>query len=123
MSRKDILRLRYGMRGRETEHSYEHIWENQLIYSRGGTSGKEPTSSAGDMTDAARSLGREDALEEGVATHSSILSWRTPWTGEPGGLQPIGYKESDMTEVTWHAHAEDLLKPSLKIYHDQSAGD
>ena len=37
-----------------------------------------------------RSLGREDPLEEGMATHSSILAWRIPWTGEPGGLQSIG---------------------------------
>ena len=33
------------------------------------------------------SLGREDPLEEGRATHSSILAWRIPWTEEPGGLQ------------------------------------
>ena len=33
-----------------------------------------------------RSLSREDPLEKGVATHSSILAWRTPWTEEPGGL-------------------------------------
>ena len=34
-----------------------------------------------------RSLGREDPLEEGMATHSSILSWRIPWTEKPDGLQ------------------------------------
>ena len=34
-----------------------------------------------------RSLGWEDSLEEGMATHSSILAWRIPWTEEPGGLQ------------------------------------
>ena len=34
------------------------------------------------------SLGREDALEESMATHSRILAWRIPWTEEPGGLQP-----------------------------------
>ena len=34
-----------------------------------------------------RSLGGEDPLEEGMATHSSILAWRTPWTEEPGGQQ------------------------------------
>ena len=34
-----------------------------------------------------RSLGLEDSLEEGMATHSSILAWRIPWTEEPGGLQ------------------------------------
>ena len=37
-----------------------------------------------------QSLGREDALEEGMATHSIILTWRIPWTEEPGGLQFIG---------------------------------
>ena len=37
-----------------------------------------------------RSLRREDPLEEGMATHSSILAWRIPWTEEPGGLQSIG---------------------------------
>ena len=36
------------------------------------------------------SLGWEDALGEGMATHSSILAWRIPWTTEPGGLQSIG---------------------------------
>jgi len=36
------------------------------------------------------SLGLEDALEKGMATHSSILAWRIPWTEEPGGLQSIG---------------------------------
>ena len=36
------------------------------------------------------SLGREDPLEEGMATHSSILAWRIPWTEEPGRLQSIG---------------------------------
>ena len=37
-----------------------------------------------------RSLGWEDPLEEGMATHSSILAWRIPWTEEPGGLQSMG---------------------------------
>ena len=37
-----------------------------------------------------QSLGREDPLEEGMATHSSILAWRIPRTEEPGGLQSIG---------------------------------
>ena len=40
-----------------------------------------------------RSLGQEDSLEEGVATHSSILAWRMPWTEEPGGLQSIGLQK------------------------------
>ena len=40
-----------------------------------------------------RSLGREDPLEEGMATHSSILAWRIPWTEEPGGLQSTGLQK------------------------------
>ena len=45
------------------------------------------------------SLGREDPLEEGTATHSSILAWRTPWTEEPDGLQSLGWQK-DKTEAT-----------------------
>ena len=55
-----------------------------------------------------RSLGQEDPLEKGMATHSSILAWRIPLTEEPGGLQrvghqyvnnsPWGHKELDTTE-------------------------
>ena len=37
-----------------------------------------------------QSLGREDLLEKVMATHSSILAWRTTWTEEPGGLQSMG---------------------------------
>ena len=46
-----------------------------------------------------RSLGQEDALEKEMASHSSILAWRIPWTEETGGLySPRGHKESDTTE-------------------------
>ena len=41
-----------------------------------------------------QSLGLEDPLEEGMATHSSILAWRIPWTEEPGGLQSVGSQKS-----------------------------
>ena len=37
-----------------------------------------------------RSLGREDPLEKEMATHSSALAWKVPWTEEPGGLQSVG---------------------------------
>ena len=37
-----------------------------------------------------RSLGREDALEKGMATHYNILAWKIPWAEEPGGLQSMG---------------------------------
>ena len=43
------------------------------------------------------SLGREDLPEKGMATHSSILAWRIPWTGEPGALQSMGSQKSDTT--------------------------
>ena len=39
-----------------------------------------------------QSLGREDPLEEKMATHSSILAWRFPWTMEPGGQQSMGHR-------------------------------
>ena len=45
------------------------------------------------------SLGWDDALEEGMATHSSILTWTIPQIEEPGGYSPWGCKESDMTEL------------------------
>ena len=45
-----------------------------------------------------QSLGLEDPLEKEMATHSSILAWRIPWTEEPGRLQSWGHKESDRTE-------------------------
>ena len=45
-------------------------------------------------------IGWEDPLEEGMATQSSILAWRVPWTEESTGLHSMGSKESDMTEVT-----------------------
>ena len=49
------------------------------------------------------SLGREDPLEEGMATHSSILAWTIPWTEEPGrlhsvGSQRIGHNLSDLAQ-------------------------
>ena len=49
-----------------------------------------------------QSLGWEDPLEKGMATHSSILVQRIPWTEEPGGLQSAGSQESDTTEVNLH---------------------
>ena len=42
-------------------------------------------------------------VEEGMATHSSILTWSIPWTEEPAGYSPWGHKESDTSEVTQNA--------------------
>ena len=45
-----------------------------------------------------QSLGQEDLLEKEMATHSSILAWKIPWTEEPVGYSPWGRKESDTAE-------------------------
>ena len=51
---------------------------------------KNLPANAGDLRDSGLILGWEDLLEKGMATHSSILAWRIPWTEEPGGLQSMG---------------------------------
>ena len=53
----------------------------------GGSDSKESAFNSGDPGSIA---GSEDPLEKGMATHSSILAWRIPWTEEPGGLQSMG---------------------------------
>ena len=53
----------------------------------GGSVGKE---SPAMWETQVRSLGQEDPLEKEMATHSSILAWKIPWTEEPGGLQSVG---------------------------------
>ena len=60
-----------------------------------------------------RFLGWEDPLEKEMATHSSILAWRIPWTEEPGGLRSIGLQESDMTEQLNH---QTMLILEIYIY-------
>ena len=49
----------------------------------------------------ARSLGMEDPLEKEMATHSSVLAWRIPWTEEPGGLQFMGSQRAGHDRVTF----------------------
>ena len=51
-----------------------------------------------------RSLGQEDPLEEGTATHSSVLAWRIPWTEEPGGLQSrrVRHNRSALVHMDTH---------------------
>ena len=58
---------------------------------------------AGDIETLVQSLGQEDPLEEGMATHSRILAWRIPWTEEPVRLQTMRSQESDTTEGTQNA--------------------
>ena len=61
----------------------------------GGSNSKESVCKAGDLV---RSLGWEDPLEKRMATYSSILAWRIPWTEEPGGLQST---ESQRIRHNW----------------------
>ena len=62
----------------------EFLWVNlHAVGFPGGLPGKKSVCNAGDL---GQSLGREDPLEKGKATHSSILVWRIPWTEEPGRL-------------------------------------
>ena len=51
---------------------------------------KNPPANAGNVREPGLILGGEDPLEEGMATHSSILAWRIQWREEPGGLQSRG---------------------------------
>ena len=79
---------------------------------RGSSSGQE-------LRDMGSIPGLEDPLEEGMATHSSILAWRTPWTEEPGRLQSTGLKKS-RTQLMWlstHTHMiqDNLISRSLII--------
>ena len=55
----------------------------------------------------AGSLGQEDPLEEEMATHSSILAWKIPWTEQPGRLQSMVHKGLDTTECE-HTHTHTL---------------
>ena len=52
------------------------------------------------------SLGWEDPLEKEMATHSSILAWKIPWTEEPGGLQSTGLESQ--TQLSNWAHKQDI---------------
>ena len=90
------------------ETYYSTVLYSQLGFP-GGTSGKEPTCQCRrPKGHRVQSLGQEDPLEEGMATHSSILAWIIPWTEEPGGLQSIGsqrvgHSRSDLapTSQSW----------------------
>ena len=63
-----------------------------------------------------RSLGQEDPLEKEMASHSSILAWRIPWTGSLADYSPWGRKESDMTERLTHTFSCLILGSRLKCW-------
>ena len=67
----------------------------------GGISGNEPACQCRRHKETrVQYLGQEDSLEEHMATHSSILAWRSPWTEQPGGLQSIGLQRVGHDWVT-----------------------
>ena len=63
---------------------------------------------ARDIRDVGLIPGCERSLEKGMSTHSIILAWKISWTEEPGGLQSIRCKESDMSEATKHACTQEV---------------
>ena len=73
------------MNGREKEIVRECGIDNY-----NGAGGKEPSCNAGDVRDSGSIPAQEGRLEEGMATHSSVLAWRIPRTEKPGGLQSMG---------------------------------
>ena len=62
-----------------------------------------------------QSLGGEDPLEKEIATHSSILAWKIPWTEEPGELQSMGLQRVAKTEATQH-----MFVLNLHLNHENS---
>ena len=71
---------------------------------------KKLPANAGDVRDTGSISGSGRSLEKDMATYSSILSWRIPWTEEPGRLQPIGSQRVDVTECT-HTHQKYIQYP------------
>ena len=63
------------------------------------------------------SLGQEDSSEKGMATHSSIVAWRIPWTKEPGGLQPMGLQRVGHNQRLTHMANKGV--PDLRNVRDQ----
>ena len=63
-----------------------------------------------------QSLAQEDPLEEGMATHSSILAWRIPWAEEPGRLPSMGLQ----TQTQWNS--QHIVGPVANMLHFQCRG-
>jgi len=71
----------------------------RIKYLKSGSGGSDGRVSLPAMQDTrVHSLGQEDPLKKGMATHSGILAWRIPWTEDPGRLQSIMSQESNTTE-------------------------
>ena len=89
--------------------SYFYLWNFP-----GGSDSKVSAYNAGDRV---RSLGQEYPLEKGMATHSSILAWKTPWIKEPGGLQSMGSQgRTQLEQLSTHKNFIDKVSdPTLQL--------
>ena len=78
---------------------------------RGAAGGKQSACQCGDVRDRVRPLGQEDHLEESIATHSSIVAWKIPWTEEPGGLSVhrVEKSQTQLKQLSRDAHKNELL--------------
>ena len=63
-----------------------------------------------------QSLGQEDLLNRGIATHPSMLAWRIPWTEDPDGLQSMGYQKSQIQPSENNLGSGAKKRPGLKRY-------
>ena len=61
------------------------------------------------------SLGREDPLEKGMATHSSILAWRIPWTEEPGGLHGVTKSQIQLSDFHLCGNCKDFIEVLFEV--------
>ena len=79
-----------GLRSDPSEGRFRSIALGENWASQVALVANNPLANAGDIEMLVQSLDQEDPLEQGVATHSSVLDWKIPWTEEPGGLQSVG---------------------------------
>ena len=68
-----------------------------------------------------QSLGGEDPLEQGMATHSSILAWKIPWTEEPGGLHPVHGVATEL-DTTYRLNSKTTATTIYQSFHDERLG-
>ena len=89
-----------------------------------GTMGKNPPANAGTQEMRVRSLDQEDALEEEMETHSSILAWRISWTEEPGGLHSMERRKSQ-TLLSMQATFTQVITgaPKMATWRRQTISD
>ena len=80
---------------------------------------KNPLVSAGDVGD--RGLGQQDSLEEGMATHASILAWRIPWTEEPSRVVcRVAKSQTELKQLGMHSHKLNNIIRGISIHRNGS---